>query len=261
VKANQRILLVIIFSVGIALRVYFLVNYELIDAKEHVVALSDEATVGLMAKHIASGTNFPVFFYGQNYMGAFEAYVAALLFALFGISLFTLKLAPAIFSIVLLFVVYFLAKRIFNARVAILGTALVAVPSAFFFSWALKARGGFIEHVILSLLILLVFSLIYFDRKSSLWLYALLGFLSGFALWVNQLIFPFLATLGILLWLKRDVLLNTAKLLILLLPFLLGALPLILGNIVEPLGTVKVLTSKAKGRISAMAIRLDLCTR
>jgi 4-amino-4-deoxy-L-arabinose transferase-like glycosyltransferase len=250
VKANQRILLVIIFSVGIALRVYFLVNYELIDAKEHVVALSDEATVGLMAKHIASGTNFPVFFYGQNYMGAFEAYVAALLFALFGISLFTLKLAPAIFSIVLLFVVYFLAKRMFNARVAILGTALVAVPSAFFFSWALKARGGFIEHVILSLLILLVFSLIYFDRKSSLWLYALLGFLSGFALWVNQLIFPFLATLGILLWLKRDVLLNTAKLLILLLPFLLGALPLILGNIVEPLGTVKVLTSKAKGRIS-----------
>lgn len=249
-KAKQRILLVIILSVGIALRVYFLFNYELIDAKEHVVALSDEATVGLMAKHIASGTNFPIFFYGQNYMGAFEAYVAALLFAVFGISLFTLKLAPAIFSIVLLFVVYFFAKRMFNARVAILSTALVAVPSAFFFSWTLKARGGFIEHVNLSLLILLVFSSIWFDRKNSLWLYALLGFLSGFALWVNQLIFPFLAALGILLWLKRDVLVNNARLLILLLPFLLGVLPLIRGNIVEPLGTVKVLTSKAKGRIS-----------
>jgi predicted membrane-bound mannosyltransferase len=142
VKTNERIYLVIILSVGIALRVYFLFNYELIDAKEHVVALSDEATVGLMAKHIASGTNFPIFFYGQNYMGAFEAYMAALLFAAFGVSLFTLKLVPTIFSIVLLFVVYFVAKRMFKARVAILSTALVAVPSAFFFSWALKARGG-----------------------------------------------------------------------------------------------------------------------
>jgi hypothetical protein len=147
-------------------------------------------------------------------------------------------------------VVYFLAKRMFNARVAILSTALVAVPSAFFFSWALKARGGFIEHVNFSLLILLVFSSIWFDRKNSLWLYALLGFLSGFALWVNQLIFPILATLAILLWLKRDVLLNKAKLSMLLLPFALGALPLILGNVVEPLGTLKILTSKAKGRIS-----------
>jgi len=236
--------------VGIALRVYFLVNYELIDAKEHVVALSDEATVGLMAKHIAAGTNFPIFFYGQNYMGAFESYVAALLFAALGVSVLTLKLVPAIFSTALLFVVYLLANRLFNARVALLSTALVAVPSAFFFSWALKARGGFIEHVILSLLILLVFSLIYFDRKSSLWLYALLGFLSGFALWVNQLIFPYLVILGLWLWLKRALLLSKAKLLILLLPFLLGASPLIAGNIQEPLGTVKILTSKSKGRIS-----------
>jgi hypothetical protein len=247
---HQKILLATILLVGIALRGYFLVNYELIDAKEHVVALSDEATVGLMAKHIASGTNFPIFFYGQNYMGAFEAYLAALLFAVLGLSVFTLKLVPAIFSVVLLFIVYLLAKRLFNARVAILSTALVAIPSAFFFSWALKARGGFIEHVILSLLILLVFSSIYFDRKNSLWLYGWLGFLSGFALWVNQLIFPYLVTLGLLLWLKRAVLLSKAKLLMLLLPFLVGASPVIVGNIQEPLGTVKILTSKVKGRIS-----------
>jgi 4-amino-4-deoxy-L-arabinose transferase-like glycosyltransferase len=252
VKTNQRILLSIILLVGIALRVYFLFNYELIDAKEHVVALSDEATVGLMAKHIASGTNFPIFFYGQNYMGAFEAYVAALLFATLGASVFTLKLVPAIFSIVLLFIVYLLANRLFNSRVAILSTALVAVPSAFFFSWSLKARGGFVEHVILALLILLVFALIYFDRKSSLWLYALLGFLSGFALWVNQLIFPYLVMLGLWLWLKRAMLLSKAKVLVLLLPFLLGASPLIAGNVHEPFGTVKILARKINGTSSVL---------
>jgi hypothetical protein len=244
VKTNQRILLAIILLVGIALRVYFLLNYELIDAKEHVIFLSDEGIVGLMAKHIASGANFPLFFYGQNYLGAFEAYVVALLFSIFGVSVFALKLVPAIFSIVLLFVVYLLANKLFNARVAILSTLLVAIPSAYFFAWGFKARGGFIEHVVFSLLILLVFSMIYFHGRNSLWLYALLGFLSGFALWVNQLVFPYLVILGILLWLKRGLLLSKAKLLVLLSPFLVGASPLIVSNIQQPLATAKILIIK-----------------
>ena len=46
----------------------------------------DEAVVGLMAKHIGEGTNVPVFYYGQPYMGSMEAMLAALLFALGGIS-------------------------------------------------------------------------------------------------------------------------------------------------------------------------------
>jgi hypothetical protein len=59
-----------------------------------------------------------------------------------------------------------------------------------------------------------------------------------------------LGLLGVLLWLKRGVLLDKAKLLILLLCFFVGVLPLIVANIVEPLGTVRVLGSKAKGRIA-----------
>jgi hypothetical protein len=91
---------------------------------------------------------------------------------------------------------------------------------------------------------LLIFSLIYFYRKSSFSIYALLGFLSGFTLWVNQLVLPYLAIIGILLWLNRGVLLNKAKLLILFFPFLLGASPLIVSNIQEPLGTAKILLLK-----------------
>jgi 4-amino-4-deoxy-L-arabinose transferase-like glycosyltransferase len=244
VRTNQRILLVIILSVGIALRAYFLFNYELIDAKEHVIFLSDEGIVGLMAKHIASGTDFPLFFYGQNYLGAFEAYVAALLFSVFGVSNFTLKVVPVIFSVILLFVVYLLGKRLFNPWVGVVSALLVAVPSPYFFAWGFKARGGFIEHVVFSVLIFFVFSLIYFHRKSSFWLYALLGFLSGITLWINQLVILYLAILGILLWLKRRVLLDKAKLVTLVLPFLLGASPLILANIQEPFGTAKTLLLK-----------------
>jgi len=43
---------------------------------------SDEDTMGLMALHIAHRGEFPVFFYGQYYMGTLEAYIGALLFHL-----------------------------------------------------------------------------------------------------------------------------------------------------------------------------------
>jgi len=40
---------------------------------------SDVGVVALMAKHMAEGVDFPVFFYGQPYMGSLEPAVSALL--------------------------------------------------------------------------------------------------------------------------------------------------------------------------------------
>ena len=51
---------------------------------------SDEGTMGIMALHIFSHGEHPIFFYGQNYMGATEAYLGAALFHVSGASLFTL---------------------------------------------------------------------------------------------------------------------------------------------------------------------------
>src|SRR5690349_742054 len=45
---------------------------------------SDEAVLGLMARHIAFHGEFPLFVWGVQYEGAFESYVAAPFFALFG---------------------------------------------------------------------------------------------------------------------------------------------------------------------------------
>lgn len=46
-------------------------------AYEQAFFTSDQAIVGLMAKHISEGRAFPLFFYGQSYLLAVEAYVAA----------------------------------------------------------------------------------------------------------------------------------------------------------------------------------------
>lgn len=52
---------------------------------------SDQAIFGLMARHLLEGRAFPVFIYGDNYMLALQAWLAAPLFAIFGPSVAILK--------------------------------------------------------------------------------------------------------------------------------------------------------------------------
>lgn len=52
---------------------------------------SDQAIVGLMAKHLAEGRAFPLFFYGQTYLLAVEAWLAAPLFWIAGASVGMLR--------------------------------------------------------------------------------------------------------------------------------------------------------------------------
>ena len=85
---------------------------------------SDQAVVGLMAKHISEGRAWPLYFYGQNYMLAVEAYLAAPVMWVIGVSvlaLFVLRqrepnaprpfrawgypIAPAVFAIASLAIV------------------------------------------------------------------------------------------------------------------------------------------------------------
>ena len=62
---------------------------------------SDQAIVGLMAKHLSELRTFPLFFYGQHYMLAVEAWLAAPLFWLAPATVTTLKLPLYLINIVM----------------------------------------------------------------------------------------------------------------------------------------------------------------
>src|SRR5215210_6144808 len=51
---------------------------------EQIAFDSDQAINGLMAKHLSQGRAFPLFFYGQTYMLAVEAWVAVPFFWIAG---------------------------------------------------------------------------------------------------------------------------------------------------------------------------------
>ena len=64
-----------LLTLGVLARVTMLVRYGLVSGGEVDVYLADEGVVGLMAMHILEGRELPVFFYGQDYLGALEAYL------------------------------------------------------------------------------------------------------------------------------------------------------------------------------------------
>jgi len=58
----------------------------------------DPAVVALMARHMAELKEFPVFFYGQAYMGSLEPLASALMVRLLGPTGFAVALGPVWFA-------------------------------------------------------------------------------------------------------------------------------------------------------------------
>src|SRR5688500_554085 len=63
---------------------------------ESVAFSSDEAVVGLMARHITQGQPIPTFYYGQAYMGSLDALLIASSFLLLGESIKAIRIVQAI---------------------------------------------------------------------------------------------------------------------------------------------------------------------
>ena len=238
----NRTLFYSLVALGLGWRLWMLGHYELVSGGDVDVYLADEGIVGLMGKHILEQRALPIFFYGQSYLGALEAYVAAAFFAVFGVGLGALRAVPFAFSIALGFVVYRFAYRFHSVAVARWATALVAVAPMYFLQWNLKARGGFVEHVFLLFVVMLLFWSFYlYRRRDPATAYAL-GLAAGIALWVNQLVGAYLATMAFLVLMDREDRRGWKEAAI---GLALGACLLIGYNIVHPLATVRSLARKA----------------
>lgn len=196
---------------------------------------SDDATMGLMARHIQSHGEFPIFFWGQAYMGALEAYIAAFFFALFGASVATLKLSLILLYALFLLVMYFLLTLLFSQRWALVGLVFLSLGSPAVLYLLLNAYGGYLETLLFgALLILLTCHLLRAGtppgrpRLRRWLLYAAWGLVAGFGIYSDLLIAPFVLFTGLALILvvRRDLLSRAG--LLLCLCFLLGVSPWII---------------------------------
>jgi hypothetical protein len=170
---------------------------------------SDEGTMGLMAMHIAYRGEHPIFFYGQGYMGAFEAYAAAVVFHFFGVSTFGLRIGLVLMYCVFLLGMYLLTSMLYSKKLALFTLFLLALGSNPLLTRQLVAVGGDPETLMCGPLLLLIPVWLVFnsgdpeqmrrDRWRRLLAYALWGFVAGFGLWSHMLTAPFILAGGLLL--------------------------------------------------------------
>lgn len=172
-------------------------------------ANSDEATSGLVAMHIAQGREFPLFFYGQYYMGALESYLAAPLFVLFGPSTLALRVPNLLLYAAFLVLIWQLARRLYSPWLATASVGLLALGSDRILKNQLIAGGGYPEmNPAGALLVLLAVNLglgagraagagaARWRRKLA---YAGWGLVAGLTLWDDWLVLPYVAVAGVLL--------------------------------------------------------------
>ncbi|MPZ13079.1 MAG: hypothetical protein GEU73_01405 [Chloroflexi bacterium] len=205
----------------------------------------DEAMTGLLAKHILEGER-PVFLPGHPYQGTFQAYAAALLYDIVGMSRVVLRAVPLIESLVLVVATYWLAHRVLSSFAAALAGLLAAVPPMYVAVNTLRAWPGYTEIMALGNVLLAVTVGVAWGKQVPPWSGWLLGALAGFMFWLHPIAISYLATAALVILIQVR-----ARALRLLLPavggFALGAVPIWVGNLVDNFETFRFLTAGPSG--------------
>jgi len=123
---------------------------------------SDVAMIGLMAKRVAVGAEFPVFVWTVGYNGILsEAYLAAGLFNVFGVSPLVLSLAAIFYASLFLWVFYLAIRRFFDSSTALLAVLLIIISCPQFYGQFLRTvpnystihLGGVLGFLLLSVIV------------------------------------------------------------------------------------------------------------
>jgi hypothetical protein len=237
IKKSSHLRLFDYLTLGLILLVGALLRLDII--RQNPFSLdADEAIVGLMAKHILEGQGIPIFYYGQHYMGSFEALLASISFYLLGMTPLALKLVPFVFSLILVVLIgaitHVLVPSTLKKSALYAAFLLGAVPPAALVAWSTMARGGFMEILVLGATAFL---------SAILWIQAVradwgrtffIGTVLGFGWWTNNQIIFFMGPIGLFMLLRsvyRDSLAETVGHVFWgILAFFLGGLPFWLYN-------------------------------
>nr|MDT0656833.1 DUF423 domain-containing protein [Micromonospora sp. DSM 115978] len=221
---------------------------------------SDEATMGLAALHIADGRELPVYFYGQDYMGTLEAYLAAPLFWIFGPSVPVLRAPLLLLYALFLLSMWMLTRRLYqDPWFATLAVGVLAAGSDRVLKNQLIAGGGYPEMNPAGALLMLLALNLSLGMVSSggtsptpsnrrrLLAVAVWGLVAGAMVWIDVLLLPYIGCAGVVLVLFNRRELGGRAGLVLAGSALLGAAPMLAHAIAGGRNPVSVLLALSGG--------------
>lgn len=205
---------------------------------------SDEAIIGLMAKHILFQGSRPVFFYGQNYLSSLDAYLAAILFFFIGRIAPAIKLIAFLPQIASIPLIYFIGKELDARRTGLFAALLFSVSPIFLVIFSSLELGGYSLVIFfgsLTLLLLIKMGDDSFREQYGLWPWAALGFLLGLLFYLHPMSIPLVFSTGLFVLVRHRHHLRWAPLLLLATFFFLACLPIIYYNLHFPFSLLKEL--------------------
>ena len=194
---------------------------------------SDEAIIGLMAKHILEGRYFPFYFYGISYNAscAWEAYLAVVPFAIAGVGVVALKIPTGLLSLACLALFYAMTTRLFSIRVATSASLIFALWPGLL-KWHFQPRGYAFYFLFIPALVIL-FLIIEKEKVRRARDFLFFGLVCGIAFWSMELLLITIVALWALLFLRRKFSIQTFASCIA--GFLIGYAPAIWWNLTHSL--------------------------
>lgn len=184
-KTSPRILILFgILIVGVAVQLG-------VSGSHRIHWSSDQAVVGLMARHILHGTAYPAFYYGSAYAGTLESSYMAAVFSVAGSSVASYRASLMILLALLSLIVYAIGRRVFGVAASLFAVLYLAIPPYFFLYKGLTSDGAYVSLAVLGAALL--YGAVRLDEadasgRSSLRWVALIGLLAGLGWWVDPLI-------------------------------------------------------------------------
>ena len=217
-------------AAGLALKIAILATHS-------ITFDADEAVLGLMARHILSGER-PVFFYGQSYMGALDAYLTVPFFLMFGQTVTAMRLLQvALFAGVLISTAALAFRLDDDPFAALAAAAMVAIPPVLFSLYTSSTLGDYVETLLFNNLLLLIGLDLVTARRGGVGWWIAFGVIAGVGWWSMALVVVSLiplAAVGLIRMWKAP---PWGRVLAAALGFAAGAAPWIVASAAHGLGS------------------------
>lgn len=190
----------------------------------------DGAVCGQLGLGVLEG-RWPLFFWGQDFMGALDGYLAAPIYALFGASTLTLNIWAPLLSLATMVLLHLCLRRFFSRPALLVALVYMALPTALAIFHAGKPNNHYPMGLFLSALLMYLTLEVWRRERWGFWLPLSWGLVLGLAAWTNLQDVTVIAACGVFLLLTCLKRLRPLPLAAAALGALLGAGPLIYYNL------------------------------